>query len=285
MEYPSILFAEIRKESPQNFGFPGYHGMFTVVKMDATVVTASFFDYQTYVNYDGKYNPARERLEGWIPAGSNTNTYYCETRNSGNNITIINDNVVVDDMTVLTVMVTEDIVPPAYINVNRMGPLPLIDFDGTPINHTITANNIIMLIYDKARTSWILTDSTASSMQSVITIMNDRVVNVTNEFNTYKAQTAAKFEEVYAYINTELKKPATIIPIRKTYHVSSTTDNIPALSDYNRNLDHLIVLYGQTILRETTDYTFDSDDSFRFNFNLNPGDDMYFVIIKQTSRP
>ena len=141
-----------------------------------------------------------------------------------------------------------------------------------------------MLIYDKVRTSWILTDITTSSVESVITIMNDRLSTLRSEFDTFKAQTVDNFNAVYDYINTELKKPATITPIRFTYHASSATDNIPALSDYVRNLDHLVVIYGQTLLYENEDYTFDSDNSIRFNFTLSAGDDVHFVIIKQTNR-
>lgn len=284
MEYPSILFAEINQASPQNFGFPGKHGMMTVVKIDESLVTATFFDYLTYVNYDGRYNTDLHLLEGWNAAGSNVSTVYCETNNGGNNISIANDSVVVSDMTVLTVKVIEDITTPAYINVNNMGPLPLINFDGTPIDYTITANNIIMLIYDKVRTSWILTDVTASSIESILTIMTGRVNKIQDELNTFKAQTAQKFNDVYAYINAELKKPATIIPIRKTYHIAYATDNIPALADYVNGLDHLVVIYGQTLLHENDDYTFDRDNSIIFNFTFAAGDDVHFIIIKQTDR-
>lgn len=284
MEYPSILYAEINVESPSGFGFPGKHGLMTVIKLGANVVAATFYDYQTYITYDARYNPDLELLNGWVAGGSLIGSEYCETNNGGNNITIINDNVTVSDMTTLTVKVTEDITPPAYINVNRMGPLPLIDINGTPIEYTIAANNIIMLIYDKARTSWILTDITTSSVESIITIMNDRLTAMRSEFDTFKNQTAANFSAVYDYINTELKKPATITPIRFTYHVSSATDNIPALSDYVKGLDHLVVIYGQTLLYENEDYTFDPDNSIRFNFTFSAGDNVHFVIIKQTDR-
>jgi hypothetical protein len=165
-----------------------------------------------------------------------------------------------------------------------MGPLPLINFDGTPIDYTITANNIIMLIYDKVRTSWILTDVTASSIESILTIMTGRVNKIQDELNTFKAQTAQKFNDVYAYINAELKKPATIIPIKKTYHIAYATDNIPALADYVNGLDHLVVIYGQTLLHENIDYTFDRDNSIIFNFTFAAGDDVHFIIIKQTDR-
>lgn len=284
MEYPAILFAEIEQTTPQNFGFPGKHGMMTVVKMEPNLVTASFYDYQTYVNYDAKFNPDLMMLEGWTAAGSNVGTTYCETNNGGNNIRINNDAVVVKDMTVLTVRVTSDINPPAYINVNGMGPLPLIDINGEPINYPIRANNIIMLIYDKMRTSWILTDITTSSIESIVNIMTERVTNLKDELAAFKAHTSARFDEVYAYINNELRKPATIVPIRRSYHVSYATDNIPALSDYVNGLDHLIIIYGQTLLVQGVDYTFDSDDSIRFSFSLNAGDDVYFVIVKQTDR-
>lgn len=284
MEYPSILFSEIDQTSPQNFGFPGKHGILNVVKLESNVVGATFFDYQTYIKYDGKYNPALETLEGWTATGSQVGSDYCETIGGGNTINIINDDVVVSDLTILTVKVTEDITPPARINVNRMGPLPIININGDPIDYTITANNIIMLIYDKVRTSWIVTDITTSSVSSITTILNDRITSLKNEFNTFKTQTNVKFNEVYAYIDAELKKPATITPIRFTYHAASNLDNIPALSDYVRGLDHLVVIYGQTLLHENDDYRFDNDNSIRFNFTLNAGDDVHFIIIKQTDR-
>lgn len=283
MEYPSILIAEIKQDTPDSFGFPGGYGVLTVTKMSPTIVTANFYDYRTYVNYEGRYNPFLMELEGWSHTGSMVNAEYTESVTSGNtvNISVLKP---IDDLSVLVVKVLSDIPANSYVNVNEMGPLPLIDMSGEPIGYSITSNNIIMLIYDKARTSWILTEFTKSSLVSIMQIMNDRLTTMRSEFDTFKQQTATKFTELRDYVDTELKKPATIVPIQFVYHATNSTDNIPALENFVVGLDHLIINYHQTILHEGNDYSFDSDNSIRFNFTIPAGDDVHFVIIKQTMR-
>ena len=42
MEYPSILFSEIDQTSPQNFGFPGKHGILNVVNLNPMLSVQHF---------------------------------------------------------------------------------------------------------------------------------------------------------------------------------------------------------------------------------------------------
>lgn len=284
MEYPSILFSNIYQETPEGFRYPGNNGFLQVIKIDPESVSVSFRDYQTYVTYDGIYNPDTHELTGWVPSGAMAGSYYCVTRNGGMNPLIIDESITVSDMTVLVVRVTEEINPGAHLTMNDIGPFPIISFNGDALDVPVAANNIIMLIYDKVRTSWILTNVTASSMMSIIHIMNDRLTAMRSEFDTFKSDTAQKFSEVYDYINTELKKPATIETVRFDYIVNSARDDVPALQDYVVGLDKLVVLYGQTMLYEGEDYQLESDNSIMFNFTLNTGDTVHFIIIKQTYR-
>ena len=196
MEYPSVLFIEIDNEYPSMYGFPGKHGLLSAIKLGPNLINATFYDYMTYINYECVYNYEQEQLKGWVPSGTRLSSEYCTTRNGGTAITIINDNLEVHDLVIISVLVSEDITTPATVNVNRTGALPIIDMEGNQItDQTILRNNIIMLIYDEVREGWILTDFTTSTVLSVIEIVNNRIRSLKTELDEFKA-------EVYSHFNS-----------------------------------------------------------------------------------
>lgn len=73
-----------------------------------------------------------------------------------------------------------------------------------------------------------------------------------------------------------------VLPVLTTYSYAATADGISAIAipQFNKLTDKLRINYGQTILRDNLDYTFDVNESnvVNLNFTLLNGDIVYFEI-------
>ena len=283
MEYPSILMSKIEYENYEMMGFPSELGMIMVYKVSPETVYATYYDYRTYTSYYGKYNPFTHYLEGWVVSGNNMGSFYVETIGGGDKTNIEVD-MTIDDFSVITARVTEDLNPGATLQVNDLPYLPLITANGDPISSTITANNIIMLIYDKHRNSWIVNGNTDSTVTTIITIVNERLTEVINQVTHLEKHVEERFNEMQTYIDNKFKEPGTIITSTYKFTAINAVDTVSAVENYVPGLDKLIVNYNQTILRETDDYIVDTDGSIQFKFTIPAGDSVLFIVIKQVLR-
>lgn len=282
MEYPSILMSKIEYENYETMGFPSELGMMMVYKISPETVYATYYDYRTYTSYIGKYNPFTHYLEGWVTTGNNLGSWFVETIGGGSS-TRIEVDMTIDDFSIITAHVTEDIDPNATLQVNDMEYLPLIDVNGEPISTTISANNIIMLLYDKQRNAWVVNGNTESIINTIINVVNDRLTETINRVNILENQLTEKVNELYSYINTELKKPGTIVTSYYVFTASIATDTVNRVENYVHGLDKLVVLYNQTIISQS-DYTIASDGSIQFKFTIPKDDKVEFIVIKQVLR-
>lgn len=284
MEYPSILMADV--EYPNNYtimGFPGKAGIIIVYKISPESVFAIFYDYQTYVMYNGKYNPFTHYLEGWIGTGSSADSEYVESEGGGNTTTVTVQKEI-KDLSVITVRVTEELNPGAKIRVNDLSYLNILQQDGTPTSSPIAANNIIMLIYDEARNGWILVSSTESTVTTIVNMVDARLTSTTKELEFFKKDTAAKLIELRSYIDIELKKPGMITTVVSTFTPSVDSDTVGSVEGYVVGIDKLMVNYNQTILRENLDYIIEEAGSIQFTFQIPANDVVQFIVIKQVAR-
>lgn len=284
MEYPAILMCEIKY--PNNYatmGFPGKAGIMLVYKISPEAVFAIFYDYQTYVMYNGKYNPFIHYLEGWIGTGSSADSEYVESEGGGNT-TIVNVQKNIKDLSVITVRVTEELNPGAKIKVNDLPYLSILNQDGTETSTPIAANNIIMLIYDETRNGWILVSSTESTVTTIVNMVDARLDSTTKELEYFKKDTALKFAELRSYINSELKKPGTIITKVSTFVPPIDIDTVGSVENFVVGVDKLLVNYNQTILRENLDYVIEEKGSIQFTFSIPANDVVQFIVIKQVAR-
>ena len=149
MEYPSVLMASVEYENYDKLGFPSESGTMLVYKVDPEFVTATFYDNRSYMLYNGKYNSFTHVLEGWS-VSSGFDSDFIETEGGGDNATIRSDKVL-KDLDLVVVRVTEALNPGATIAYNDSAPMPIILPNGNPLQATIGANNIIMLLYDEQK--------------------------------------------------------------------------------------------------------------------------------------
>ena len=135
--------------------------------------------------------------------------------------------------------------------------LPLVYADGTPLDTTIPANTIIMLVYDDKRKVWVYCNPLTDDVQSIINqILASRLNNV--------AITPA----ISSYLYTVAQEGVSTIVV----------------TGFNKNTDILYVNYGQTMLRQGIDYVFtDTSDNTIMIANgiqLAVGDQLFFQIVK-----
>lgn len=256
MTVPSVMYAPVEYENYESMNFPSQKGLFTVVKVNEEFVQCSFSDLIHNLEYDGIYNSEKHLFESWIPRGSRDLTDMGETTTGG---TVINISYGKDyyDMTVITVRVNEDILPGAMISVDGKTALPLVMVDGSPLDFTIPANTIIMLVYDDKRKVWVYCNPATDDVQSIINqILASRVSNV------------SVTPSVTGYLYTVQQEGVETITI----------------TNYNKNTDILMVNYGQTMLRQGIDYLFDSSTNNTIHISngikLATGDQLYFQIVK-----
>lgn len=284
MEYPSVLLASVEYENYQVLGFPSSSGLITVIKLSPEFVSATYYDNLKMSSYRAKYNPFRQYLEGW--SADSPESEYVETAGTSDqvNITLNKD---LSDMDILAVRVNTDLNPGAKISVNGNEYLPICNIDGTALDSTITANNIIMLIYDEPNKRWLMTDSAESATASVVNVLKDRLTTVTKDLTLQVKDCNEQIKELKKSTNSQItalkSRPGVITTVTSEWTaVLDNVDTINAVEGFRVGIDLLVINYRQTILREKTDYLIMDDGSISFtSIRFNKGDTLQLIVIKQ----
>lgn len=288
MEYPGILMSPIEYENYEILGMPSNSGMILVFKAAPEFVIATYYDNLTRITYQGRYNPFKQFFEGWIcqdaPSG------FITAEGDADRIKIRMENLP-EDMEPITLRVPYGVNPGATISVNNQAFQPIITTSGEPLGSTITANNIIMLIYDDMRKSWILSNSNESTINSVITVLRERVETATADIDKAVKDYRERLDQLTKSVNDDIAalkaRPGVISNV--TSDLTVTQDNlnmITGVTGFDHRYDKLLVNFQQTILRQGLDYTIDEESGNLYfkDIRFNSGDVLQFIVLKQ-ARP
>lgn len=288
MEYPGILMSPIEYENYEILGMPSNSGMILVFKAAPEFVIATYYDNLTRITYQGRYNPFKQFFEGWIcqdaPSG------FITAEGDADRIKIRMENLP-EDMEPITLRVPYGVNPGATISVNNQAFQPIITASGEPLGSTITANNIIMLIYDDMRKSWILSNSNESTINSVITVLRERVETATADIDKAVKDYRERLDQLTKSVNDDIAalkaRPGVISNV--TSDLTVTQDNlnmITGITGFDHRYDKLLVNFQQTILRQGLDYTIDEESGNLYfkDIRFNSGDVLQFIVLKQ-ARP
>lgn len=288
MEYPGILMSPVEYENYEILGMPSNSGMILVFKAAPEFVIATYYDNLTRITYQGRYNPFKQFFEGWIcqdaPSG------FITAEGDANRIKIRMEKLP-EDMEPITLRVPFGVNPGATISVNNQAFQPIITASGEPLGSTITANNIIMLIYDDMRKSWILSNSNESTINSVITVLRERVETATADIDKAVKDYRERLDQLTKSVNDDIAalkaRPGVISNV--TSDLTVTQDNlnmITGVTGFDHRYDKLLVNFQQTILRQGLDYTIDEESGNLYfkDIRFNSGDVLQFIVLKQ-ARP
>lgn len=288
MEYPGILMSPVEYENYEILGMPSNSGMILIFKAAPEFVIATYYDNLTRITYQGRYNPFKQFFEGWIcqdaPSG------FITAEGDANRIKIRMKNLP-EDMEPITLRVPFGVNPGATISVNNQAFQPIITASGEPLGSTITANNIIMLIYDDMRKSWILSNSNESTINSVITVLRERVETATADIDKAVKDYRERLDQLTKSVNDDIAalkaRPGVISNV--TSDLTVTQDNlnmITGVTGFDHRYDKLLVNFQQTILRQGLDYTIDEESGNLYfkDIRFNSGDVLQFIVLKQ-ARP
>ena len=288
MEYPGILMSPVEYENYEVLGMPSNSGMILVFKASPEFVIATYYDNLTRITYQGRYNPFKQFSEGWIcqdaPSG------FITAEGDANRIEIRMENLP-EDMEPITLRVPFGVNPGATISVNNQAFQPIITASGEPLESTITANNIIMLIYDDMRKSWILSNSNESTINSVITVLRERVETATADIDKAVKDYRERLDQLTKSVNDDIAalkaRPGVISNVTSDLIVTQDNLNmITGVTGFDHRYDKLLVNFQQTILRQGLDYTIDEESGNLYfkNIRFNSGDVLQFIVLKQ-ARP
>ena len=288
MEYPGILMSPVEYENYEVLGMPSNSGMILVFKASPEFVIATYYDNLTRITYQGRYNPFKQFFEGWIcqdaPSG------FITAEGDANRIKIRMENLP-EDMEPITLRVPFGVNPGATISVNNQAFQPIITASGEPLESTITANNIIMLIYDDMRKSWILSNSNESTINSVITVLRERVETATADIDKAVKDYRERLDQLTKSVNDDIAalkaRPGVISNVTSDLIVTQDNLNmITGVTGFDHRYDKLLVNFQQTILRQGLDYTIDEESGNLYfkNIRFNNGDVLQFIVLKQ-ARP
>ena len=256
MTMPSVLYAPISYENYEMLKYPASKGLLSVIKINEEYVKVSFSDLINNLEYDGIYDSERHLFMGWLVSGTQSGDSNMGQTTTGGTTVNITYGKPISDLDIITVRVTDEILPGAKISVDGQTALPLVDKSGSPLEESIPANTIIMLVYDGTKNVWVYCDPSTDDVQSIVNqILAGRVTNVT------------------------------VTPVVSNYLYTVQTDGTTAIdiTGYDKNSDVLFINYGQTILRQGVDFTLDNTISNRINIinniNLKAGDQLFFQIV------
>lgn len=288
MEYPGILMSPVEYENYEILGMPSNSGMILVFKAAPEFVIATYYDNLTRITYQGRYNPFKQFFEGWICQDAPSGFIIAE--GDADRIKIRMENLP-EDMEPITLRVPYGVNPGATISVNNQAFRPIITASGEPLGSTITANNIIMLIYDDMRKSWILSNSNESTINSVITVLRERVETATADIDKAVKDYRERLDQLTKSVNDDIAalkaRPGVISNV--TSDLTVTQDNlnmITGVTGFDHRYDKLLVNFQQTILRQGLDYTIDEESGNLYfkDIRFNSGDVLQFIVLKQ-ARP
>ena len=196
-----------------------------------------------------------------------------------------------EDMEPITLRVPFGVNPGATISVNNQAFQPIITASGEPLESTITANNIIMLIYDDMRKSWILSNSNESTINSVITVLRERVETATADIDKAVKDYRERLDQLTKSVNDDIAalkaRPGVISNVTSDLIVTQDNLNmITGVTGFDHRYDKLLVNFQQTILRQGLDYTIDEESGNLYfkDIRFNNGDVLQFIVLKQ-ARP
>lgn len=288
MEYPGILMSPVEYENYEVLGMPSNSGMILVFKAAPEFVIATYYDNLTRITYQGRYNPFKQFFEGWIcqdaPSG------FITAEGDADRIKIRTEKLP-EDMEPITLRVPYGVNPGATISVNNQAFQPIITASGEPLGSTITANNIIMLIYDDMRKSWILSNSNESTINSVITVLRERVETATADIDKAVKDYRERLDQLTKSVNDDIAalkaRPGVISNVISDLTVTQDNLNmITGVTGFDHRYDKLLVNFQQTILRQGLDYTIDEESGNLYfkDIRFNSGDVLQFIVLKQ-ARP
>lgn len=288
MEYPGILMSPVEYENYEVLGMPSNSGMILVFKAAPEFVIATYYDNLTRITYQGRYNPFKQFFEGWIcqdaPSG------FITAEGDADRIKIRMENLP-EDMEPITLRVPYGVNPGATISVNNQAFQPIITASGEPLGSTITANNIIMLICDDMRKSWILSNSNESTINSVITVLRERVETATADIDKAVKDYRERLDQLTKSVNDDIAalkaRPGVISNVTSDLTVMQDNLNmITGVTGFDHRYDKLLVNFQQTILRQGLDYTIDEESGNLYfkDIRFNSGDVLQFIVLKQ-ARP
>lgn len=282
MEYPSIMYAPVKYFNYESLGYPSDDGILSVIKISPEAVTLSFYDNRTYQQYAGQYNPYKNQFEGWCMT-TGVESDFTET-SGGGDLANIELKEPITDMMILTIRVKETLNPGAKVSINGEDPLPIINADGSELATSIAANNIIMLIYDGYRKSWIIQSTTQSTTSVALSVMNDRIDTFTTDMTNRVNKLSDDFTRE---VNGLKSRPGNIITYSSVFTANADEINViphQQIEHFEPVLDKLVINYNQTILRESIDYEVDEvGDIHLLRFKLKKDDVLQFIVIKQAA--
>lgn len=290
MEYPAVLLSPVEYENYNSLGFPSKSGVIVVLKLLPEFVMCRYYDNLTYTYYDGKYNSITQFFEGWMR--NDAEKIYIDSVGGGDQTKISSDKPLTDLM-VVTVRVSKNLNPGAKVSYNDGEYLPIINKNGTPLDTQIAANNIIMLIYDNTRKAWILTDSTDTSLSSIIDIQQKRIKDLTDQLDhavkDYTERISALKKETDSQVAALKSRPGLISSVTSVFTATiDNTDTIGAIDGFDPRYDKLVVNFNQTILRESLDYQIDPLNAEKTSgglifpkIRLMKGDTLVLIVLKQ----
>lgn len=287
MEWPGILMSPVEYENFTALQMPSDSGLMLVYKASPEFVMASFYDNKTKLTYQGKYNPFTQYFEGWLC--NEAPTGFIEPEGNGNWMTIRLDHELTD-LEIITLRATYDINPGAKISVNNGVFMPIINNSGNPLDTMITANNIIMLIYDETRKSWILANSNETSTNSILTVLKERVETATADITMATKDYRERLEQLTKSVNDDIAalkaRPGVLDTVISNMTIERNgVDTISAVTGFDAAYDKLIINVGQTVLRPNIDYIIeDAGSIYLKEIRLNTGDQVQFIVLKQ-ARP
>lgn len=316
MYSPAIFFGPIEYANYVALGWPSDSGILVAYKSDEEHVFMRFYDNNTYITYEGRYNYHKHMFEGWALGGNSAGDNYAETIGGGNHTDVRMKpyDMELEDLFVLTLRIKEELNPGATISFNGGEPLPIVMRDGEPLNIVVAPNNIIMLVYDKPNRKWVLLESTESALQAIVSITGQRlevlskettqqfieyerrvnekfaaidkanseaIKHLTDSFDEKLRETVASYEEKLAKLSAA---PGNIVTcITNMVMDTDKVKGIPIIPEFDGHNDKLVVNYNQTILRPGVDYIItDTGIDFTDNITLALGDSIQFVVLKQT---
>lgn len=305
MHAPAVFFGPIEFENYNQLQWPSARGMCLAYKVSEDHALIRYYDSDSYTSYEGRYNWRRHIFEGWATGSASGSGAYAESQGGGDNTDVYID-IDVDDLTVITIRVTETLNPLATISVNGHEPEPIVEQNGERLSYQITENNIIMLLYDKPQGRWILMDSTDSPVMVTMNLVVERFNafeekvwttfgDIRNEFNreliklddawrakftALETETKKKFERIDEILANRPGRIDTVVSLFKAEEDEILS--IGEIEGFDGTLDKLIVNYGQTLLRVDMDYTVVGNGiQFINNISLGKGEVVQFIVIKQ----
>lgn len=288
MEYPAVLISPVEYLNYEAMSYPSDSGMFIVFKISPEFVYGQYYDNHTMCVYQCLYNPFTQQFKGWSRIGT-SDTIYLETVGGGDRTKIFTDKPV-GDMTVLTVRVTQDLYGGAEVSLNNGAFQPILTLDGERLADTITANNIIMLIYDDKRHAWIYADGKESSIVSVVEIMQQRVNKVVSDLDLavqdYRERLAELSRRTDQQIDALKTRPGVIrTVISEVVIQTNDVDIITGVTGFDQRYDKLVVMFNQTVFQPNLDYSIASDGTIEFKNNIKfaKNDVLQFIVLKQAT--